>query len=140
MLMGVPLHVVCCFSLAAFNILCLSLILVHFITMCLSVFLLGVIVPGMLCASWTWLTISPPMFGKFSAIISLNIFSGPFSLFSPSGTPILQMLVCLMSQRSLRLSSFLFILFSIFCSAAVMSTILSTYPFFCLGCSATYSF
>ena len=123
-LMGIPLHVVCCFSLAAFNILCLSLILVRLITMCLGVFLLGVIVPGMLCASWTWLTISSPMFGKFSAIISLNIFSGPF--FSPSGTPILQMLVCLMSQRSLRLSSFLFILFSIFCSAAVMSTILSS--------------
>ena len=41
-----------------------------------------------------------------------NISSVPFSLSSPSGTPIIQMLVCLMlSQNSLRLSSFLFNLF-----------------------------
>ena len=40
-----------------------------------------------LCTSWTWLTISFPMFGKFSAITSSNIFSGPISLSSPSGTP-----------------------------------------------------
>ena len=45
-------------------------------------------------------------------------------LSSPSGTPIMQMLVCLMlSQRSLRLSAFLFILFSVFCSVAVISTL-----------------
>ena len=45
--------------------------------------------------------------------VSLQIFfSGSFSLFSPSGMPIMEMLVCLMlSQRSLRLSSFLYILF-----------------------------
>ena len=46
---------------------------------------------------------------------------------SSSGTPIIQMMVCLMlSQTSLRLSSFLFILFSLFCSTAVNSTILSS--------------
>ena len=74
----------------------------------LSLFLLGFVLPGTLCASWTWLTISFPMFGMFSAIISSNIFSGPFSCYSPSGTPIMQMLVHLMFfQRSLRLSSFL---------------------------------
>ena len=33
-----------------------------------------------LSASQTYLTISFPMFGKFSAIIPSNIFSGPFSL------------------------------------------------------------
>ena len=43
-------------------------------------FLLGFILPGTLCASWTWLTVSFPIFGKFSANISANIFSGPFSL------------------------------------------------------------
>ena len=32
---------------------------------------------------------SVPMVGKFSAILSSNIFSGPFSLSSPSGTPII---------------------------------------------------
>ena len=52
-----------------------------------------------------------------------NYFLGAF-LSSPSGTPITQMLVCLMlSQRSLRLSSFLFIVFSVFCPVAVISTV-----------------
>ena len=50
-LMGVPLYVICCFSLVAFNILSLSLIFVSLITMCLSVFLLGFILSGTLCAS-----------------------------------------------------------------------------------------
>ena len=80
----------------------LSLIFVILITVCLSVFLLGFILLGTLCASWTWLTISFPMSGKFSAIISSNIFSGPFSLISTFGTPIMPVLVHLMlSQRSL---------------------------------------
>ena len=64
--------------------------------------------------------------GKFSAIISLNIFLGPFSVSSPSWTPIMQILVHLMSQRLHRLSSFLFIHFSLLCSVSVISTILSS--------------
>ena len=32
--------------------------------------------------SWTWLTVSFPMLGKFSVIIPSNIFSGPYSLSS----------------------------------------------------------
>ena len=40
-LMGVPLYVICHFSLAAFNNFSLSLIFANLITMCLSVFLLG---------------------------------------------------------------------------------------------------
>ena len=59
-LMRVPLYVICYFSLVAFNILSLSLLFVSLITMCLGVFLLGFILPGTLCASWTWLTISFP--------------------------------------------------------------------------------
>ena len=60
-------------------------------------------------------------------IISSNIFSVPFFFSSSSGTPIIQMLVCLMlSQRSLRLSLILFILFSLFWSAVVISTVLSS--------------
>ena len=39
--MGFPLHVTCCFSLAAFNILSLCLVFVSLISMCLGVFLLG---------------------------------------------------------------------------------------------------
>ena len=70
-----------------------------------------------LCASWTWVAVSFPMLGKFSTIISSNIFSCPFSLPSPSGTPIMRMLLRLMlSQRSHRLSSFLFFFFFLFFS------------------------
>ena len=57
----------------------LSLIFVSLIIMCLSVFLLGFTLPESVCASWTWLTVSFLMLGKFSGIISSNIFSGPFS-------------------------------------------------------------
>ena len=63
--------------------------------------------------SWTWVTISFPILGKFSTIISSSIFSCPFFLSSSSGTPMIRTLGCLtLSQRSLRLSSFLLILFS----------------------------
>ena len=40
-LMGVPLHVICCFSIAAFHIF--SFIFFMLITMCLGVFLFGFI-------------------------------------------------------------------------------------------------
>ena len=50
--MGFPLYITCCFSLAAFNILSLCLILVSLISMCLGVFLLGLILYGTLSASW----------------------------------------------------------------------------------------
>ena len=48
-LMGIPLYVICCFSLAAFNILSLYLIFDSLINMCLGVFLLGFILYGTLC-------------------------------------------------------------------------------------------
>ena len=44
--MGVPLYVICRFSLVAFNNFSLSLIFVNMITMCLGMFLLGFILPG----------------------------------------------------------------------------------------------
>ena len=55
----------------------LSLIFVSLITVCVSVFLCGFILPEILCTSWTWLTISFPTLGKFLAIISSNVFSDP---------------------------------------------------------------
>ena len=94
--MGFPLYVTCCFSLVAFNILSLSLVFVSLISMCLGIFLLGFILYRTLCASWTWLTISFSIFGKFSTIISSKIFSYPFFFSSSSGTPIIQILVLLM--------------------------------------------
>ena len=42
-LMGIPLCIICCFSLAAFNICSLCLIFVNLINMCLWVFRLGFI-------------------------------------------------------------------------------------------------
>ena len=130
-LMGVPLYVIYHFSLVAFNILSLSLIFVSLITICLSVCLLGFILSGTLCfldfvdyfLSHIQEVFSYYLFKQFPR--KQKYFSGPFSFSSPSGTPLLRMFVHLMlSQRSLRLSSFLFILFSIFCSLAVISTIL----------------
>ena len=47
-------------------------------------FLLGFILYGTLCASWTWLTISFSMLGKFSTIFSSNIFL--YSFFSSSSS------------------------------------------------------
>ena len=51
--MGLPLYVTCCFSLGAFNILSLCLSSVSLISMCLGMFLLGFILYGTLCISWT---------------------------------------------------------------------------------------
>ena len=62
--------------------------------------------------SQTWVIISFPILGKFSTIISSSIFSWSFFLSSSSGTPMIQMLGPLtLSQKSLRLSSFLLIRF-----------------------------
>ena len=136
--MGVPLYV-CYFSIVAFNNFSLSLIFANLITMCLGLFLLGFILYGTLCTSWTWVAISFPMLGKFLTIISSNIFSFPFFFSSSSGTLIIQMLVHLMlSQMSLRLSSVLFILFFfiLICSSYFHYFIFQvTYPFFCLSYS-----
>ena len=124
--MGIPLCVICCFSLAAFNICYLYLIFVNSINMCLGVFLLGFILFGTLWISWTWVMISFPILGKFSTIISSRIFSWSF-FFSSSGTPMTQMLEHLiLSWRSRRLSSFLLIRFSFFLLDSLISTILSS--------------
>ena len=47
-LMGIPLYVICCFSLAAFNIFSLHLISDGLINMCPGMFLLGFILYGTL--------------------------------------------------------------------------------------------
>ena len=117
-LMGIPLCVICCFSLAAFNICSLCLTFVNLINMCLGVFHLGFILFGTLWVSWTWMILSFPILGKFSTISSSSVFSWSFFLSSSSGTPLIRMLGWLIfSWRSLRLSSFLLIHFSYFISA-----------------------
>ena len=110
-----------------FVCVCVCLIFINLITVCLEVFFLGFILFGALWVSWTWVTISFPILGKFSTIISTSVFSWPFFLSSSSGTPMTQMLGCLtLSPRSLKLPSFLFILFSFFLSASFISTTLSS--------------
>ena len=93
-LMGIHLWVIYCFSLSAFKICSLCLILVNLINMCLEVFRLGFILFGTLWVSWTWVVISFPILGKFSNIISSSIFSWSFFLSASSGTPMIRMLVC----------------------------------------------
>ena len=75
---GNPLCVICCFSLAAFNICSLCLIFVNLIIMCLGMFCLVFIRFGILWVYWTWVIISFPILGKFSTIISSSIFSWSF--------------------------------------------------------------
>ena len=48
----IPLYVICCFSLAAFNIFSLYLFFDSLLNMFLGVFLLGFFLFGTLCASW----------------------------------------------------------------------------------------
>ena len=98
----------CCFSPAAFNISSLALLFAILITMGLGVvfFLFGT-----LCSR---MPISFPRLAKCSASMSSNVFSAPFSLSSPPGTPRTQMFLCLMwSQRSLKPTSFLLFFFSV---------------------------
>ena len=72
-------------------------------------------------------------FSHIREVFCCNLFKYFLSLFLflfSSGTPIIRMLVSLiLSQRSLRLSSILFILFSLFCSVVVISSILSSKSF-----------
>ena len=76
------------------------------------------------------------MLGKFSTLISSKIFSNPFSL--SSEIPIFQMFTSLtLSQGSLRLSSILLIFYLLFCSSAIISTILSSSLLICLSASVT---
>ena len=143
-----PLYIACLFSHIASNNISLSLIFVSFITMCLSVFFFGFILPGNLCASWTWLIIFFLKLVNFSAIISSNILSGPFSLSYPFGTPIMWILVHLMlSQQSFGLFSFHFISFLffffciLFCSIDFHHSVFQvTYLFLYFIYSATYTF
>ena len=72
--MGIPLCVICWFSVAAFNICSLCLIFINLINMCIGVFHLGFILFEILWISWTWVAISFPILGKFSTIISSSIF------------------------------------------------------------------
>ena len=112
----------------------MCLIFVNLINMRLGMLQLRLILFGILWVSWAWVTISFSILRKFSTIISSSIFSWPFFLSSSSGTPMIRMLGCwTLSQRSLRLSSFLLILlyFFHFCFIYYHHSIFHlTYPIF----------
>lgn len=117
------MYVICFFSLVVFNIFSFSLILVSLTTLCLSIFLLELILYGTLHL----LELGDFLFLHEGNIrlLSLQIFSQVLS--SPSGIRIMLMFMHLpLSQRSAKLSTFLFILFSLLCSTAVISTTLSS--------------
>lgn len=105
-LMGVSLYVTSCFSLTAFNVLFLSLTCDILIIMCF-----GVSPLSYSCLEISWLPGSEllsvffPRIGKSLVIISSNKISIPFCLSSPSGSPMMQRLVHLISHKSLKLSS-----------------------------------
>ena len=87
--MGIPLCVICSFSLAAFQICSLCLMFVNLINMCL-----GGVSPWVypVWDSLDFFDLSDyflPVLGKFSTIISSNIFSWSFFLSSSSGTPMI---------------------------------------------------
>ena len=103
-LMEVPLHITCCFALAAFSILSLFLTSAILITVCLDLVLFRLILFGTLCTSWNWMSISSPRPGKLSTIMSSNM-SWPLSLSFFSWDPY-NVNVLMLFQRSLKLSSF----------------------------------
>ena len=127
--MGFPLYVTCCFSLAVFNILYLFLTIL--VTMCLGVILFGLILFGTLC----FLDLDVYFLSHVREVFSyygFKYFSAPFSLSFPSVIPRMRMLVhFILSQRSLKLSSFLFILYYFFCLASVISPALSSSLLIC---------
>ena len=77
---------------------------------------------------WTWMTVSF-LIGRFPPLISSNIFLGPFFLFSPSGTHMIWMFLHLL------LPSFIFVLYSLFCSCDFCYVFKLSYPLFCLSYS-----
>ena len=124
--MGIPLYVICCFSLAAFNICSLYLIFDSLSNMSWRVSPWIYPVWDSLCS----LDLTDYFLSHIREVFNYNLFKyflSPFFFSSSSGTPIIRMLVRLMlPQGSLRLSSILFILFYLFCSVVVVSTILSS--------------
>ena len=92
-----------------------------------GVFLFGLILFGTLSASWTWVTVSFPRLGKFSSYYVFKYVLSPFlSVFSFWDRYNVNISMYDVTPKSLKLSSFLFILFLFFSSAALISTALSS--------------
>ena len=107
--------------------LSLSFTFAILIMICLGVGLYGFILFGILCVSYTCITVSFFMFGKFSAIISSNTF-----LISSLSLLLLESLLCIgwhvfyYPIGHLRCFKFFFICLTVCCSDWVISIILSS--------------
>ena len=128
--MGVPWHVICHSSLVAFNSLSLSFVSLITMSQCVLPWIYPVW--DTLC----FLDLADYFLSHVREVFSYYLFKYFLRSFlsSPSGTPTMWILVHLMlSQRSLRLSSFPFILFSIFCGTDFHHSALQViYLCFCL--------
>ena len=85
--MGIPLLVICCFSLVAYSIFFFAFNFCKFRLKCVS----ASSPLGISCMHVLDLSISFPMLGKLSAVITLNMFQA-YSLPFPSGTSIIHIL------------------------------------------------
>ena len=83
--------------------------------MCLGMFFCGSLLCGIRCVSLTSASVSLPKLGKFWTLLSRHVVSGTLTLSSPSGTPMMQTVVCLLLSRDLlgapQFCSFFFSLF-----------------------------
>ena len=123
--MEIPLCVVCCFSLAAFNICSLCLIFVNLINMYLGCFALGLSCLG----SLGFLDLGDYFLPHFREVFSYYLLKDflmvfLFVFFWDSYNSKLEHFM--LSWRSQRLSSFLLIRLSFFLSDSFISTILSS--------------
>ena len=131
------------FSLVVFNILSLSLTFASLITMCLSVFLLGFILPGTLCFPYLsdyFLSHVKEVFSNYPFKYFLRFFLSLFSLWDPY---IVSVVLLNVVTKLFRVSSFFsfFFFYILFCSIDFYHSILQlTYRYFCLSYSVINSF
>ena len=103
-LMGILLYILCYFSLTAFNICPLCLIFLSLISMCLGMFILY--------GTLGFLDLYSYFLSHVREIFNYNLkYFSSLLLLCSSKTCMIQMLCLMLSHRSLRLSSLLFVLF-----------------------------
>ena len=96
--------------------------------MCHGVDVFLLILRGVPCAAWTWITVSFPRLGKSSAIICSNKPPAPVFRCSP-GIPMIWTLFCFMeSLSSLSVPSWPTNFLSLFFSYSLFSVFLSSIP------------
>ena len=142
-LMGIPLYVICCFSLAAFSIFILYLIFDSLIDMCLGVFLLGFILYGTL----HFLDLIDYFLSRIREVFKYNLFKYflipflfLFFFWDPYNSNVGAFNVLPEVSETI-LNSFHSFFFFLLCGGYFHYFIFQvTYPFFCLSYSAIDSF